>query len=240
MVAKVLRIIDVVLTLAGIGVGCVAIAGLSQDANIIKNTYWSKLSADIDEPGVVGLEFDYWANLWGGVYEFGGPLYDLAEEMGYDSFSERLDSLVGPGFKHGEPKEIDYDDKDSMYVLVIIGFVVTGLKLIVAIVAVIVPPNNVCFGGGSTLLSLVGTFFWFAAVGVWVGKVMDDADDQDGFTLYYGPGLASACAVGGLLAISLLLSLIATVMGRNEPRKLAPSGAPEVVDAKDLETAATR
>ena len=75
MVAKVLRIIDVVLTLAGIGVGCVAIAGLSQDANIIKNTYWSKLSADIDEPGVVGLEFDYWANLWGGVYEFGGPLY---------------------------------------------------------------------------------------------------------------------------------------------------------------------
>ena len=250
MVAKALRIVDLVLVIAGIGAGCVAIAGFSEDADIMKNTYWSKLSAHYDDFEGTGkaAEFDAWANLWGFTFEFGGEFFEyfedyiefLAAEYGYEVDLD-IDDLMEEnfGFRNGEPTEEDYDKQDTMYALVIIAFATTALKMLCAI-AVICLQNNACFGVVSSLLSLVGTFFWFAAVGVWVGKVMDDADDQDGFTLYYGPGLASACAVGGLLAISLLLSLIATVMGRNEPRKLAPSGAPEVVDAKDLETAATR
>ena len=242
MVAKALRIVDLVLVIAGIGAGCVAIAGFSEDADIMKNTYWSKLSAHYDDFEGTGkaAEFDAWANLWGFTFEFGGEFFEyfedyiefLAAEYGYEVDLD-IDDLMEEnfGFRNGEPTEEDYDKQDTMYALVIVAFATTALKMLCGI-AVICLQNNVCFGVVSSLLSLVGTFFWFAAVGVWVGIVMDDQEIED-TDLYYGPGLAGACGAGGLLAISLLLSSLAACM-RDGSGKTAP-GAPE-----DVETAAAR
>ena len=239
MVAKALRIVDLVLVIAGIGAGCVAIAGFSQDADIMENTYWSKLSAHFDDFEGTGyaLEYDAWVNLWGLKFEYGGEVFEELEKIlallagyGYEP-DDDIDDLIEDdlGYRRGEPTEEDYDKKDTMYALVIIAFATIGMKMLCGI-AVICLQNNVCLGVVSSLLSLVGTFFWFAAVGVWVGIVMDDQEIED-TDLYYGPGLAGACGAGGLLAISLLLSSLAACM-RDGSGKTAP-GAPE-----DVETAA--
>ena len=237
MVAKALRIVDIVLVIVGIGAGCVAIAGFSQDADIIKNTYWSKLSAHFDDFEGTGYdaEYDVWVNLWGLTFEYGGEVFEVFESLlaGYGYEEEDIDDLIEDdfGYRDGEPTEEDYDKKDTMYALVIIAFAATGVKMLFGI-AIICLQNNACLGVISSLLSLVGTFFWFAAVGVWVGIVMDDLMDEvdDEHTdLYYGPGLACACGAGGLLAISLVLSSLATCMRDGD--KTAP-GAPE-----DVETA---
>ena len=258
MVAKVIRVVDVLIALVAVALGCVALAGVSEDKDAIKKVYWSKITG---EGG--GLKVEAHFNLWGGVATLNADklVEDLSErlaeqaeqagiEMDEDEIEEEVEKelddlyqqLLEPGgtdlFLAGLPPneatEVDYDEQNAMYALVIIGFVLAVFKLIVAGVAV--TTDNVGVGAGSTALSLLGIAIWFAALGLWVNEVMDGVDDEEGVELSYGPGLGSAAACGSLAVMSLILSIVACVVCGKE------KGAPEAVSdtAKDLEMVVTK
>jgi len=203
MVAKILRIVDTVLTFVALVLGCVALSGVSDNKDTIKATYWMKANA-----GGLGLDVDLYGNLWG---------YYVDVDFDVDGNPAEWDD-------NSDPKDV----KDAMFALVVLGFVVTVIKLIVAIVGIIVPPNNMGVGIGSILLSLLGLAFWFAAVGLWTNKALDGDDkikDYDDFE--NGPGFATAAVCGALAVLSLLISIGALVLGGKE------GGAPEAVDSKN-------
>ena len=220
MVAKVLRIVDVGLALVTVVLGCVALAGVSENKDTIEQVHWSKIEAGNSD---AGFEVKLYYNLWGGFAKLDADLDELAKAQGRDpdDLEAELKEVMQSGslgaISFDDPDDIDYDEKDAMYALVIIGFVFAVFKLIVAGVAV--AADNVGVSLGSAALSLLGIAFWFAALGVWVDKVMDVADEEPFHDLTYGPGLGCAAACGSLAVMSLILSIVAFVVCE---RKRAP------------------
>ncbi len=232
MVVKILRIVDAGLALVAVVLGCVALAGVSEDKDTIESVHWSKIVAGGSD---YGYEVSGYYNLWGGIAELDVD-EDFADYYGVSEYALERELGAAIGLPFDEPIEVDYDEQDAMYALVIIGFVLAVLKLIVAIGAIAI--EYVRVGVGSTILSLLGIAFWFAALGLWVDEVMDGVDDEEGVDLSYGPGLGCAAACGSLAVISLVLSVAALVVGSILSIKEGGAkygGSP----ARDVEMAAT-